>query len=107
MRIAACRSLSPTILHTCCATCPTKPARGKICCSPGERLQTCSPGNHPQISVRRNPPIEEILMRKLVVFGLLVLSALLSGCGYNTLQREDEAIKSAWSEVLNQYQRRY
>jgi LemA protein len=46
-------------------------------------------------------------MRKLVVFGLLVLSALLSGCGYNTLQREDEAIKGAWSEVLNQYQRRY
>jgi LemA protein len=46
-------------------------------------------------------------MRKLVVFGLLVLSVLLSGCGYNTLQREDEAIKSAWSEVLNQYQRRY
>ena len=46
-------------------------------------------------------------MRKLVVFGLLVASALLSGCGYNTLQREDEAIKSAWSEVLNQYQRRY
>jgi LemA protein len=36
-----------------------------------------------------------------------VLSALLSGCGYNTLQREDEGIKSAWSEVLNQYQRRY
>jgi LemA protein len=46
-------------------------------------------------------------MRKLVVFGLLVLSVLLSGCGYNTLQREDEAIKSAWSEVVNQYQRRY
>ncbi|MBK7473956.1 MAG: LemA family protein [Burkholderiales bacterium] len=46
-------------------------------------------------------------MRKLVVFGLLVVSALLSGCGYNTLQREDESIKSAWSEVLNQYQRRY
>ncbi|MBK8742918.1 MAG: LemA family protein [Betaproteobacteria bacterium] len=46
-------------------------------------------------------------MRKLVVFGLLVVSALLSGCGYNTLQREDESIKSAWAEVLNQYQRRY
>ncbi len=46
-------------------------------------------------------------MRKLIVFGMLVLSALLSGCGYNTLQREDEAIKGAWSEVLNQYQRRY
>ena len=31
---------------------------------------------------------------------------LLSGCGYNDLQRQDEQIKSAWSEVLNQYQRR-
>ncbi|MFP5350137.1 MAG: LemA family protein [Gammaproteobacteria bacterium] len=36
----------------------------------------------------------------------LVLVLLLSGCGYNTLQREDEQIKAAWSEVLNQYQRR-
>jgi LemA protein len=31
---------------------------------------------------------------------------LLSGCGYNTMQSQDEKIKSAWSEVLNQYQRR-
>ena len=31
---------------------------------------------------------------------------LLSGCGYNTLQTQDEQVKSAWSEVLNQYQRR-
>jgi LemA protein len=31
---------------------------------------------------------------------------LLSGCGYNTLQTTDEQTKSAWSEVLNQYQRR-
>ena len=46
-------------------------------------------------------------MRRLVVFGLLIVTALLSGCGYNTLQREDESVKSAWSEVLNQYQRRY
>ena len=30
----------------------------------------------------------------------------LSGCGYNDLQRQDEGIKAAWSEVLNQYQRR-
>jgi LemA protein len=34
-------------------------------------------------------------------FGLL-----LSGCGYNTMQSQDEQIKAAWSEVLNQYQRR-
>ncbi|WP_372828297.1 LemA family protein [Polaromonas sp.] len=31
---------------------------------------------------------------------------LLSGCGYNDFQRLDEQTKSAWSEVLNQYQRR-
>lgn len=37
---------------------------------------------------------------------LLMIAALLSGCGYNTLQRQDEQVKSAWSEVLNQYQRR-
>jgi LemA protein len=30
----------------------------------------------------------------------------LSGCGYNTLQAQDEQVKSAWAEVLNQYQRR-
>ena len=30
----------------------------------------------------------------------------LSGCGYNALQSQDEQVKSAWSEVLNQYQRR-
>src|SRR5206468_2936119 len=45
-------------------------------------------------------------MRKLL--GLLAVVAMLSlsGCGYNDLQRQDEQIKSAWSEVLNQYQRR-
>jgi LemA protein len=31
---------------------------------------------------------------------------LLGGCGYNTLQALDEGVKSAWAEVLNQYQRR-
>jgi LemA protein len=30
----------------------------------------------------------------------------LSGCGYNEFQRLDEQSKAAWSEVLNQYQRR-
>lgn len=37
---------------------------------------------------------------------LVVLVALLSGCGYNAIQRADEQVKAAWSEVLNQYQRR-
>src|SRR5262245_11225586 len=40
-------------------------------------------------------------------FGVVVAAVvLLSGCGYNDLQRQDEQVKSAWSEVLNQYQRR-
>jgi LemA protein len=30
----------------------------------------------------------------------------LSGCGYNQFQQLDEQSKAAWSEVLNQYQRR-
>ena len=36
----------------------------------------------------------------------LSLTLSLTGCGYNDFQRLDEATKSAWSEVLNQYQRR-
>jgi LemA protein len=39
---------------------------------------------------------------------MLALAALLAltGCGYNRLQSTDEQVKAAWSEVLNQYQRR-
>ena len=37
---------------------------------------------------------------------LLLLASVLGGCGYNTLQKQDEQVTSAWSEVLNQYQRR-
>ncbi len=44
-------------------------------------------------------------MRKFTcVLGFMVV--LLSGCGYNAMQAQDEQVKSAWSEVLNQYQRR-
>jgi LemA protein len=37
---------------------------------------------------------------------LLATGSLLSGCGYNQIQTQDEATKAAWSNVLNQYQRR-
>jgi len=37
---------------------------------------------------------------------MVLLAALLSGCGYNTFQTTDEQIKASWAEVLNQYQRR-
>ena len=36
----------------------------------------------------------------------LATAFALSGCGYNDFQKLDEQSKSAWSEVLNQYQRR-
>lgn len=38
--------------------------------------------------------------------GVLILALSLNGCGYNTMQSQDEAANAAWSEVLNQYQRR-
>ena len=41
----------------------------------------------------------------LAVAAALSLSAL-TGCGYNDFQKLDEASKAAWSEVVNQYQRR-
>ncbi|WP_373305418.1 LemA family protein [Pseudorhodoferax aquiterrae] len=36
----------------------------------------------------------------------IMLALALTGCGYNDFQRLDEQSKAAWSEVLNQYQRR-
>ena len=45
-------------------------------------------------------------MKLLRNFVLLLLAFSVAGCGYNSIQRQDEAVKAAWSEVLNQYQRR-
>jgi len=45
-------------------------------------------------------------MRMLRALSVLALLLILSGCGYNSIQSDDEAVKSAWSEVINQYQRR-
>lgn len=48
--------------------------------------------------------VKEVNMKRLFV--MLIAVVLLTGCGYNDFQRLDEQTKSAWSEVLNQYQRR-
>jgi LemA protein len=40
------------------------------------------------------------------LFLTAILASTLSGCGYNALQAQDENVNAAWSEVLNQYQRR-
>ena len=46
------------------------------------------------------------MVRKLAVALAALATLSLAGCGYNTLQSQDEGIKASWSEVLNQYQRR-
>lgn len=45
-------------------------------------------------------------MKRIQMMALLAMALLLSGCGYNTIQSQDEDVKAQWSEVLNQYQRR-
>ncbi len=45
-------------------------------------------------------------MRYLLTGLLATLSLALSGCGYNTIQSQDEAVTAAWSNVVSQYQRR-
>lgn len=44
---------------------------------------------------------------RVSVVGLLMCAASgISGCGYSSLQQQDEAVKTSWSEVVDQYQRR-
>ncbi|MBM2802902.1 MAG: LemA family protein [Deltaproteobacteria bacterium] len=45
-------------------------------------------------------------MGKLSAVLVALVTLSLTGCGYNTLQTNDEQIKASWSEILNQYQRR-
>jgi len=42
----------------------------------------------------------------LFMIALMFTMSQLTGCGYNTMQSQDEEVKAQWSEVLNQYQRR-
>jgi LemA protein len=45
-------------------------------------------------------------MRTLKVWLITGLALFASGCGYNRIQQQDEGVKAAWAEVVNQYQRR-
>ena len=51
-------------------------------------------------------PLRSPFARLLTWLAAVLLSIGLTGCGYNDFQRLDEQTQSAWSEVLNQYQRR-
>ena len=46
------------------------------------------------------------ILKKLIAVCVVLASLALGGCGYNTIQEQDEAVKASWSEVVNQYQRR-
>ena len=45
-------------------------------------------------------------MRIRMFLAAICAALLLSGCGYNTIQAQDEQVNAAWAEVLNQYKRR-
>jgi LemA protein len=46
------------------------------------------------------------MKRWLLIIAAVLTTLMLGGCGYNDFQKLDEQTKAAWSEVLNQYQRR-
>lgn len=47
------------------------------------------------------------ILKPLLLSAVLATSSVsLTGCGYNNLQSQDEQVTAAWSEVVNQYQRR-
>src|SRR5579864_8611655 len=50
--------------------------------------------------LRRSP------MRAWVCAVMAAAVFCLSGCGYNRMMQQDEGVKAAWAEVVNQYQRR-
>ncbi len=45
-------------------------------------------------------------IRLLLIAGIVAISSLLSGCGYNTMQANEEAVKAAWGDMESAYQRR-
>lgn len=45
-------------------------------------------------------------IRMLLLASILSIGPLLSGCGYNTMQANEEAVKAAWGDVESAYQRR-
>ncbi len=52
-------------------------------------------------------PFKEARMKKTLAYTILLFILCgLSGCGYNTMQRNEEAVKAAWGDVEAAYQRR-
>src|SRR5215467_15117803 len=47
-----------------------------------------------------------VMKQLLRALSVVLLTAILAGCGYNEIQSRDEGVKAAWAEVLAQYKRR-
>ncbi|KML19827.1 MULTISPECIES: LemA family protein [Burkholderia] len=45
-------------------------------------------------------------MKWLGILAFFLIVAMTGGCSYNAIQTSDEDVNAAWSEVLNEYQRR-
>ena len=58
------------------------------------------------LAQRLSPPASTSLRSLPAFLMMAILLPLLAGCGYNTIPTAEENAKAAWSEVLNQYQRR-
>ncbi|EJF80874.1 LemA family protein [Bartonella doshiae] len=59
-----------------------------------------------QTSMRLTYPMNKMLRRFSIAVFFVFLMPFLSGCGFNTIPTNEEKAHAAWSEVLNQYQRR-
>jgi LemA protein len=46
------------------------------------------------------------MARRISNIILLILILITAGCGYNTIQTNEEAVKAAWGDVEAAYQRR-
>jgi LemA protein len=58
--------------------------------------------HRPETTARR----QKIMKRKIMMLAGLLVMMLLSGCGYNTMQANEEAVNAAWGDVESAYQRR-
>jgi LemA protein len=72
----------------------------------GSTLGSGTPHPDAAYTVGIAPTGRRSIMKVLRYVAIMLAASLMAGCGYNTLQQQDEQVKSAWSEVLNQYQRR-
>src|SRR5205085_2835390 len=70
-----------------------------------ERAYACIPDATNLVGWGLNLLWENSMRRILTVLAALA-SLSLTNCGYNAIQSQDEQVKSSWSEVVNQYQRR-